>query len=186
MFTLIFYGPRAQKFAFAHIFSQLERPLRTKQCARKIINLKLFVVNINILTGTKVVSSCFNKTRNKHKVKQEINIFFSPTLYNLKSEWIIFIFLESNFCGHLNLSCVPISYTVCARTLAVFCVSCLDRNNSQHFALKSILFYSISARDPVVYILVLRDIRYLFSHSSFCLFKDAVNYWYRIAPVIDD
>jgi hypothetical protein len=53
-----------QKFQFVQIFSKLQKPVCSKLSVCKIINVKLFFVNIVILTSTKVSELCFNKTGN--------------------------------------------------------------------------------------------------------------------------
>ena len=61
-----FNGLCAQKFQIVQIFSpQLQETVHIKRNACKIMILKLFLVNIIILIGTKIVIVCCNKTGNK-------------------------------------------------------------------------------------------------------------------------
>jgi len=53
-----------QKLQVLQIHSQLQKPVYTKLCWCKIINLKLLFVNRVILTASKTATVCFNKTEN--------------------------------------------------------------------------------------------------------------------------
>jgi hypothetical protein len=60
--ALIFSGHNAQTFQIMQIFSQLQKPVCTKLSVCKIINLKLYFLNIVILVATKIVFACFSNT----------------------------------------------------------------------------------------------------------------------------
>jgi hypothetical protein len=85
--SLIFNGLCKQKFKVVQIFSPVTKPVRTKLNVCKIVNMKLFFVNIIILVATKIVivltEQKINRViKNKHEITKLIFSFLYYTIYN--------------------------------------------------------------------------------------------------------
>jgi len=80
---LIFLKACVRKnFKLCKFVSPLQEPVRTEWSVCKIINMKLCLVNIANLIGTKIVMKYFNTAGNKQEITAIIVPFLRYTIYN--------------------------------------------------------------------------------------------------------